>query len=229
MPGTSKFHEPELLKLRSAGEMVFLKVSTCSPMKIGQYPEVSITGQAVVRGALIDKWFEVRIPEKSAIRQFERMKMDWADAKGCVLKISRDPNQTTPERPFWGITLAAEGEPIPTPTIPVVPPRASQTAKSGTVSQSHHTSDEAQAAYYGSPPPPDDRDAPEGVPAPAPSGNAEAKLLSLFRLHARCFAHANGLADEMQAEREDLSFGADARAAMSATCFIEANKRGIVL
>lgn len=219
MSGTS-MQDPTLLKLRNAGEMAILKVASCAPLKMGQYPEVSIVGQAVIRDELTNQWFEVRMPEKSAVRQFERMNLEYREAIGAILKISRDPNQSDPSRPYWGATLVQRAGEVPTPTIPV-PPRASQVARP---TPPHHTAEEAQAGYFGmSAPPPDDRDSPYG----SAIASAEVRLEQVFALHTMCFEHTIDLAKI--AVQNGGGLEDDAISALTAQCFIEACKRGIIL
>lgn len=107
MPGTS---EATLVKLRSAGDSLTMQVETCAKMTIGTYPEISFIGSDGARQV------EIRVPEKSANRQLERLGMSYPDCAGKVMTFARDPNRTDPAKPFWSITLAAGQKVIDTIT-----------------------------------------------------------------------------------------------------------------
>lgn len=94
---------PVLLSLKQAGESVTMRVTGCAPLAIGKYPELEIVG---TDGAQL---VAVRMPIKSAERQFARANLTYADALGKTLTISRDPNNLDASKPYWGITVQPNG------------------------------------------------------------------------------------------------------------------------
>jgi hypothetical protein len=89
-----------ILKLKQAGEFAIIAIDRAEPLKFGEYPEVEFSGYSD-EGQLV----ALRVPQKSADRQLERLSLSYADCEGKTLKFSRDPNNKDASKPYWGINV----------------------------------------------------------------------------------------------------------------------------
>lgn len=109
---------PEVLVLKQPGHGVSIRVTACDKMKIGNYPEVEFAG--------VDadgRFVAVRVPQKAADRQLDRLQMTYAQTLGQSLFIGRSANGQDPSKPFWDVTEAEA--PITAPQkVPNVAPAA---------------------------------------------------------------------------------------------------------
>lgn len=97
MPRTSDI---PVLTLKNVGDGVTMRVTSCDKMKIGTYPEVEFIG-VVEKGETVS----VRVPQKSADRQLERLGFNYGLACGQTLTISRS-DSGDPKKPFWDIEMS---------------------------------------------------------------------------------------------------------------------------
>lgn len=119
---------PAIVSLKKAGESVTLSVMSCAPASVGQYPEIEFTGIDSSKSLV-----KVAVPKASADRQFGRLGLTMQEIVGKTITISRDPNQTAPSKPYWGITLSDVQQPVPasTPAQAAVPTNGNGNGESG--------------------------------------------------------------------------------------------------
>jgi len=89
------------LKLKKVGDAATLRIMSCELMKIGTYPEIQFAGVDAT-GVV----WSVKVPQRSADRQLERLNLTYKTAVGQTLTISRSPNAQVPSKPFWDVVVA---------------------------------------------------------------------------------------------------------------------------
>lgn len=196
---------PIEVKLRSEGDSIILTITACTKVPTGKWPEWAVTG--IERGSNLLKQFA--IPEKSFIRQLDRLELQPDNLTGLTLRFWRAANKEDSSKPFWNVDLLEDEAEHPTPTIPV-PPRGVQTARSPIQGPYREANTET-----GGPP----HDEPE------PSTLQNPKLDAMLALHERCFQHAVGLAE--YAKGKGIVPDMAGVSALTAQLWIAATQRGI--
>lgn len=103
---------PQELKLTTAGQSVAMVVQSCALAKRGKYPGFIFTGDA--NGSVVS----VEVPKQSTERQLGRLQVTPESLVGQVVTLCREENKNDPAKPWWGIYLAAGGNPNGPPGTP---------------------------------------------------------------------------------------------------------------
>lgn len=89
----------EQIKLQNAGDSLTFQCTGASIAKTGKWPEAIFAGHD---GA---KEIVVHMPAQSAERQLTRLAMTYADCGNKTLTISRAPNHSDPNKPYWNLEV----------------------------------------------------------------------------------------------------------------------------
>lgn len=199
-----------ILKLAAEGDTHTGRIIGCSEVAGNFGPQVKFT---------FEGGDDLYLPKESADRQLQRIPLAYAECVGEVLTFSRDHNPKVASKPYWGVKLAAAGDNQPKPSGKRVPPPGgiSKGAIPGLDDEGLPPELTEDESPYDNPGPIPPFHKPSVAPV-APVAQEKAKIV---RAYLDLFAW-------MRTQPEVKDVPLDVVQSISATVWIEWNKRGLV-